>query len=289
MTATERLAAGLRWLRGSHYMIPAVLVYLAAVSLFLIWRHISVSPDRFVLVLLLLAVILGRWKAFVVDWIPFVALFLGYEFLRGLAGESDLPVHYTEVPTNWLQAHLYHPGQVSWLDLSATVFYFMHFAFPLTLGYGLWLRDRVIFRRFAAALLAMSLSAFVFFLLVPVAPPWLASQTGLLPPVVKIISHTIPSSTSWYYQHLNPDPVAAFPSLHAAFPVLGMLYAVRAFGRAGWLVALWVAAVCFSIVYLGEHYVVDAIAGILLAVLAFVLTEAVWRRMSGRLEAPAAT
>ena len=275
------------WLRArlGNFTVPAVLAYLVATTLFLIWRGISVSPDYFVFILLFGAVILGRWRAFIVDWMPFIAVLLGYEFLRGLAGSSGLPVHYREVitadrvlglgqlPSIWLQQHLYRAGRLTLLDYGATVFYFLHFAYPLTLGYVFWLRDRPLFRRFAAALLLMSFGCFVFFLLVPVAPPWLASQRGYLPHVDKIISSTIPSQTTWYYQHLNPNPVAAFPSLHEAFPVLGLLYGVRAFGRQAWPLGLWCLAVCFSIVYLGEHYLIDAIAGVVVAALAYVVVE----------------
>ncbi|MHB8509050.1 MAG: phosphatase PAP2 family protein [Candidatus Dormibacteria bacterium] len=274
--------------RSSRFLVPAVITYVVAVTAFLIWRGISVSPDYFVFVLLLGAVVLGRFKAFVVDWMPFVALFLGYEFLRSLAGASGMPVHYREVidadrilgfgqlPTLWLQARLYHPGSVGPLDIIATIFYFCHFAYPLTLGYVFWINDRVHFRRFAAALLVMSFSAFAFFLLVPVAPPWLASQMGYLPHVEKIINHTLPSATTPFYQGLNPNKVAAFPSLHTAFPVLGALYGARLFGWRAWPLWLWVVGVVFSIVYLGEHYLVDAVAGAALALVFFALIEAAW-------------
>ncbi|MHB8509616.1 MAG: phosphatase PAP2 family protein [Candidatus Dormibacteria bacterium] len=279
----------MRWVqrRLGNFTVPAVLAYLVATTLFLIWRGISVSPDYFVFLLLFGAIILGRWRAFLVDWMPFIALLLGYEFLRGLAGSSGMAVHYQEVitadralgfgqlPTIWLQQHLYVDGRTSLLDYATTVFYFLHFAYPLTLGYAFWLYDRPLFRRFAAALLLMSFGCFVFFLLVPVAPPWLASQRGYLPHVQKIISSTIPSQTTFYYQHLNPNPVAAFPSLHEAFPVLGLLYGLRAFGRRGALLAFWCLAVAFSIVYLGEHYLVDAIAGVVVAVMAFAAVERV--------------
>jgi len=282
------------WLRRrlGNFTIPAVLAYLLATTAFLIWRGISVSPDYFVFILLFGAIILGRWRDFLVDWMPFIALLLGYEFLRGLAGSSGIEVHYQEVisadrflgfgslPTVWLQQHLYMPGHPSALDYAATVLYFLHFAYPLTLGYVFWLRNRPMFRRFAAALLLMSFGCFVFFLLVPVAPPWLASQHGYLPHIDKIISSTIPSATTWFYEHLNPNPVAAFPSLHEAFPVLGLLYGLRIFGRRAWPLALWCAAVCFSIVYLGEHYLIDAIAGVLVALLAYATVQTVADRLA---------
>jgi membrane-associated phospholipid phosphatase len=282
------------WLRRrlGNFTIAAVLAYLVATTAFLIWRGISVSPDYFVFILLLGAIILGRWRDFVVDWMPFIALLLGYEFLRGLAGSSGIAVHYQEVisadrllgfgnlPTLWLQQHLHQPGRPSALDYATTVFYFLHFAYPLTLGYVFWFYNRPMFRRFAAALLLMSFGCFVFFLLVPVAPPWLASQHGYLPHIDKIISSTIPSDTTWFYEHLNPNPVAAFPSLHEAFPVLGLLYGLRIFGRSAWPLALWCAAVCFSIVYLGEHYLIDAIAGVLVALLACATVETVADRLA---------
>jgi len=276
------------------FTVPAVVLYVLATTAFLLWRGISVSPDYFVFILLFGAIVLGRWKAFIVDWMPLIALFIGYEFLRGFAGASGIPAHYTEViaadrvigfgtlPTNFLQAHLYHPGQVSWIDVAATLFYFMHFAYPMILGYVLWIRDRAVFRRFAASLLGMSYAAFVFFLLVPVAPPWLASQMGYIPHVYKIIDHTLPSYTDFVYQHMNPNRVAAFPSLHQAFPILGLLYALKVFGRRAWILALWPLAVTFSIVYLGEHYVIDAVGGAVLAPLAYLATEWTWARLRAR-------
>lgn len=269
-----------------RYMVPAVIAYVVATTAFLIWRGISVSPDYFVFILLLGAVVLGRWKAFIVDWMPFVVLFIGYEFVRGFAGKTGIAPHYTEVievdrvlglgtlPTLFLQSHLYRGGGASALDIVCTLFYFMHFAYPLTLGYIFWIRDRSLFRRFAITLLVMSFGAFVFFLLVPVAPPWLASQEGLIPHVEKIISHTLPSATDVVYKSMTPNKVAAFPSLHAAYPTLGMLYGVRLFGRRAVVpLGAWVVAVTFSVVYLGEHYLVDALAGIALAAASFGVVE----------------
>jgi membrane-associated phospholipid phosphatase len=275
-----------------RFLVPAVIAYVVATTAFLIWRGISVSPDYFVFILLLGAVALGRWKSFIVDWMPFVALFVGYEFLRGFAGNSGIPAHYTEViaidrvlglgvlPTTRLQDLFYRGEGTSLLDDVTTLFYFLHFAYPLTLGYVFWIRDRWLFRRFSAALLAMSFSAFVFFLLVPVAPPWLASQQGYIPNVEKIISHTLSSATDLIYKSMTPNKVAAFPSLHAAFPTLGMLYGLKHFGRRAALpLGAWVLAVTFSIVYLGEHYLIDAVGGIAFAAVWFFLIEALARRV----------
>src|SRR6202022_1293201 len=172
--------------------------YLAAVTLFMVFvLHLSVSPERFLLLMLIAALILGRGKLFLADWIPFLVLFLSYEYLRGISGKLGMPIHdvtslerlvsFGQVPTLLLQQAFYHAGHLSWYDIAATMFYFLHFAFPLGLGYLFWVVDRRTFLRFSRALIAMSFAAFVFYLLLPVAPPWKA-----LPAVVKIIAQTLP-------------------------------------------------------------------------------------------------
>ena len=81
--------------------------------------------------------------------------------------------------------------------------------------------------------------------------------------VTKIVSTTLPSAISPYYSAINPNPVAAFPSLLAAFPFLGYLAVRETFARrVSWLTLGWCVMVWFSVVYLGEHYVVDVVAGV---------------------------
>ena len=77
--------------------------------------------------------------------------------------------------------------------------------------------------------------------------------------------HTLPSAISPYYQLINPNPTAAFPSLHAAFPTLGWLALRRLYPRGSWLLFAWSLLVFVSVVFLGEHYVVDVIGGVILA------------------------
>jgi membrane-associated phospholipid phosphatase len=125
------------------------------------------------------------------------------------------------------------------------------------------------FLRFTVGLLAMSFAAFVVFLLVPVAPPWLAGQHHLLPGVHSLIS--LPSSVSPYYNWLDPDASAAFPSLHAAYPLLAALALWPVTRRGAGLAFGWCAAVWFSVVYLGQHYVTDVIGGIVFAVLTWMI------------------
>jgi membrane-associated phospholipid phosphatase len=266
------------------WLIPSIVGgYLAAVTLFMVFvLHLSVSPERFLILMLIAALVLGRGKLFLADWIPFLILFLSYEYLRGLSGKAGMPIHDVtslervlfrgQVPTLWLQHALYRTGQVNWYDIAATMFYFLHFAFPLGVGYLLWIVDRHAFLRFSRTLIAMSFAAFFFFLLVPVAPPWIS-----VPGVVKIIDRTLPSFTdlpgvstpATIYHFFYANKYAAMPSIHAAYPFLGALFAARTFGWRALPLFAYTCCVWFSVVYLGEHYVVDVIGGIILAAAAY--------------------
>jgi membrane-associated phospholipid phosphatase len=259
------------------------LAYLLAVAGIMIWRGISVSPDYLLFVLIPVALLSGRFLGFLRDWVPFVVIFLGWEAMRGVAPKTGFAPHVSDLahlettlfgghlPTAVLQQAL-NVGTVGRvLSYGATVVYFCHFVFPLAVGMVLWLVDRVQFVRFTTALMAMALVAFVIFLLLPTAPPWYAQQHGVISGFTKIIGTTLPSSVSPYYNGLNPNPVAAFPSLHAAFPFLGFLALRRVYPRAAWIAFAWCILVWFSVVFLGEHYVVDVIGGVILAGLSWVL------------------
>jgi membrane-associated phospholipid phosphatase len=273
--------------------------YLVLVFGVMLWRGISIEPEFVVLALLLIAIALGRGRSFVVDWLPFLVLFLAYEEMRGFAAKTGFAPHDLSglerllfggtIPTLVLQHAFYHPGVVGWQDVAAMFFYFMHFPLPIVVGFYFWVNSREHYRRFVAALLLMSFLAFATYLFFPSAPPWYQLKDQ----VVKINDKTVAALwdgryfVSEIYTSFNPNRFAAFPSLHAAFPTLAAVYAWRRYRVLAIGLIAWTAAVLFSIVYLGEHYVVDALDGFLYVAAATAIVELVARWLKRRGSTPA--
>ena len=101
---------------------------------------------------------------------------------------------------------------------------------------------------------------------VPTAPPWWSSEQGLTGEEVRRIMVEVGEPTwgrAWerLYDALGGNPWAAMPSLHFATSLaaaLSLAEAGKVEGRLAWGYA---GTLGFALVYLGEHYVTDLIAG----------------------------
>lgn len=270
-------------------LLAGSLVYLGLIFGVMLWRGIEIEPQWVALALLVIAVALGRGRQFIFDFFPFLLLFFAYEVMYGFASKGGFQPHDLSVleralfggnlPTLVLQHAFYRPGQIGWLDLVTTYFYFMHFVLPVAAGFVIWLRSRELYWRFAAALLLLSFLAFVTYLFFPSTPPWLQ-----FPGQVHQIQHetVIKLGLAYYvsplFTHLDPNRYAAFPSLHASYPVLAALYVWQARRRLALFFCAWAACVWFSVVYLGEHYVVDTLDGLVYVAVAVAIVELVARK-----------
>ena len=278
--------------RNDRLLIAAVAAYAVVLSILMIARGISVTPDVVVVGFGLAALLLGRGKLFLRDWIPFVALFFAYELMRGYADKFGLPVHVTDVialerfvsfgnlPTIWLQG-LHHGAQTASDPLAtlSVIFYFLHFPLPLAIGFLLWIHNRHHYYDYVGGFILLCMAGFVTYLLLPVAPPWWAEQHGNVSGVMHLrqtgyegLSHLFGIGNylySYNVYNISSNDVAAFPSLHAAFPFLAFLFARRSFPRGAWLMVPYTLCVWFAIVYLGEHWVVDIIGGVIYSFAAY--------------------
>ncbi|WP_374457841.1 phosphatase PAP2 family protein [Nocardioides sp.] len=185
------------------------------------------------------------------------------------------------VPTVWLQARLVD-GAPHWYDAVAALVYVTHFVSIPLLTAVAWFRLRDRFREWVAAVLTMTLVGIAGYLAYPAAPPWLAAQQGSIGAVSRI------SGLGWEWLHLDvvarltelgqdgSNPVAAMPSLHAGAALLVALFLWPSVSRvARLLLVAYALAMAVTLVHTGEHYVVDVLAGWLVAVLGVAAGRAV--------------
>ncbi len=268
-----------------HYLIPVMFVI--TVSAYMLWHRAWFSPDQFFAVAILAALILGRTKQFIKDWLPFLLLLFSYEYLRGLIPMLSSAPHifpmitvdkllFGFIPTIELQTILYNPNVTHWYDYLAVILYISHFVVPMIIAFLLWIYDRNYFKKYSWALLILSYMAFFTFIIFPAMPPWMAANKGYIPPLNKImdqvfLSFAHPISVPSIYQFFGADLVAAVPSLHAAYPWLIFLFIFQKLRFLSMLLIPYVIGVWFAVVYLGEHYVIDVVAGITYASVAYSL------------------
>jgi membrane-associated phospholipid phosphatase len=279
----------------------AVAAYVALVLAASFHFNIPLTPDRIIVLLLIVALGTGRIRAFLRDWSIFLIVLLAWQVLSAFSRNiGHLKPHVTEmivvdkflffgqVPTLWLQHHFYHPGHLAWYDVAATVVYLMHFAFPMAAAFALWIWRRQVFIEFMMSFLFLALAGFATYVVFPAAPPWVAANWWhYLPHVSRIVQAGVhffggkASFSSFYvflWQHGGWDVFGAMPSEHAALPFLCFLYLRRVWRPAGWLLIPYCAAVWIAVVYTGEHYVADVIAGVVYAIAAYVLVQAILAR-----------
>jgi membrane-associated phospholipid phosphatase len=192
----------------------------------------------------------------------------------------DRAIGLGQTPTIRLQRALGRPGAVRPHDTFLSTVHWSWFLVPHgTIAYIL-IRHHDHFTRSAVLMAATFDLGCVVYWLVPTAPPWWAGSTGRLPHVRRIMTEAGEQfwGRAWQrlYDSLAGNPFAAMPSLHFGTSVMAA-YVLSDVGRrqgaVGWTYA---GTLGFGLVYLGEHYVCDLLAGFALAYAVRRLGPAAW-------------
>jgi len=174
-----------------------------------------------------------------------------------------------------LQRALRVPGKVSLLDRAATVAYGSWFLPHLVMGW-IWLHHERFVPRAGGRLAAAYHLTTPFYWAVPTAPPWWASEVrgemeGGVERVLRQVKDDVRKRTLGEPPKESEDsespgnPWGSMPSDHiasAAITAMALSEVSVAHGVLGWT---YVLLASFSVVYLGEHYLVDVLAGLLVA------------------------
>jgi membrane-associated phospholipid phosphatase len=175
-----------------------------------------------------------------------------------------------QLPNVRLQRWFAEPGRIRRRDQVLVWSHWLWFLFPHgTIAYML-VRRRERFARTATMIYAVFDLGLIGYWGVPTAPPWYASLHGRLGEGgdVAVRRMMVEHGEAFWkdgweplYSVLGGNPLAAMPSLHFATSLMAahlLSEAGPVEGAIGWSYALTLG---FALVYLGEHYLIDLLAG----------------------------
>lgn len=284
--------------------VPLFVGYLVAIGLSV--KDVGVIYDRERLLPLLaigmLILVAGKgWRRIVeliLCWIPFLFLWVAYDLVRGLV-DNNRYVHTTEpitfdkfiafghLPNTLLQDRFYVAQHIQWWEVITGLTYMSHFFVVYITAAVLFVMGRQIFARWMTALVLLTVLGVLGYWLYPMAPPWMAANNlHLIPELSRpgtrglSLLHLSWASRLWNHGANNSEmvnPVAAMPSLHAAYTMLFAWF----FGKrtkhlwAKLLLALYPLLMTFTLVFGGEHYLLDIFVGWILAIIAVEVADRV--------------
>ena len=225
------------------------------------------------------------------DWIVLVVVYMVYDYSRGTADQLGIGVNYTlprdidrfmflgRDPNVWMQSLLLNKD-VRWYDVGGSIIYMMHFVLPVIPLAMLRVRNRDEWLRYVRRFALTLYIAVACFIVFPSAPPWMAARDGYLKPVFRI------TGRGWWELNLKTvsktldrgaavlNSVAAMPSLHAGMAMLVALWFTRNSPRWVRMAAMtYPIAMMFTLVYFGEHWVIDCFVGWIVVFAAFALAD----------------
>lgn len=170
------------------------------------------------------------------------------------------------LPGARLQTFLAGRRYVAALDRVLAIAHWLWFFEPYALLSWILVRHPEHFPRAARQMAAVFDTGAFAYWAVPTSPPWWASEQGFTEEPMRRIMFEVGEplwGRSWgpLYRAFGGNPWAAMPSLHFATSVQGAISlteASREEGAVAWAYALTLG---FGLVYLGEHYLTDLLAG----------------------------
>ena len=156
-------------------------------------------------------------------------------------------------------------------DISCSLFYLCWMPLPLFFIFYLYFKNKNLFLRFSMAFFIVNCIGFIIYYVHPAAPPWYIAEHGAVLDIsTKSYAAGLLRFDNYFGIHLfeglyskGSNVFAAMPSLHASYPLIGLIYAIKQ--PAKWLKILFATVmigIWFSAIYLSHHYILDVLAGI---------------------------
>ena len=208
-----------------------------------------------------------------------------YNAEKSLFGVMDGGVLVT--PCEYFAAHHWAIA-----DIFAGIFYLCWV--PVPIAFGIWLylsKSRNVYLRFAMVFLLVNLIGFAGYYIHPAAPPWYAINYGFEPILntpgnVAGLGRFDALTGLTVFDSIygrNANVFAAVPSLHAAYMVVALAYAI--IRRCKWYVitlfSIIIVGIWGTAVYSCHHYIIDVLLGISCALLGILIFEKGLMKLGG--------
>ncbi len=230
---------------------------------------------------------LSRVRQYSVAFLPYAALWLIFTMFRAMANETGIPLRTAEVtsieramafghtPTIWLQARLYDPLNLAWYDYFTTFIHWSYFFVPHLIAILIWRHSPDLYRRFLTTMLIVLGIGLAIYFITPAAPPWLTADRAPQEDIYRVMANVGSHLHSGLYERTysalgDPNPVAAMPSMHQAATVAACVFALHSRRRwLRWGSFTYCLLMAYTLVYTGEHYVIDTLVGTGIALYAY--------------------
>lgn len=281
--------------------VVSLLLWLVVTALFVGFR-----PEHPALALLIFCLFFasGPSRRLVVALMPFIVFGISYDWMNIVPNYTVNPVdvegiYNTEkdlfgitvaggnvlTPNEFFAIH-----RSTIMDFMAGVFYLCWV--PLPIIFGLWMyftRRECAYLHFSIVFLLVNLLGFAGYYIHPAAPPWYVASHGFIAlpgthgEVAGLGAFDAMTGLGIFdaLYARNSNVFAAVPSLHSAYTLVALIYAVRYRVPKAWTAVLAVVTVgiWFTAVYTSHHYIIDVCLGICTAFLGFILFEYVLMKL----------
>lgn len=208
------------------------------------------------------------------DWMPFLIILLMYYSLWGSATHL-LVTHDRDASLIAIDQRLFGfqasvalqrfvtPALTSWMEFA---YVFHLFNIPIVACFIYACRPRARFREMMAGLLVVSFAGLVGYVLVPAIGPLYTLHGQYTVPLSTPLAVLNREMEFMDFARIRRD---VFPSLHVAISFVVWLYAWRNSKRLFWILSPFILSLWVSTVYLRYHYLIDCVAGLVLAPLSY--------------------
>jgi len=282
------IARHITTLWGRWWFIP----FLPVVYLGFVYAIGDLRPEHIVIVaaIVFLGVVNLQTKTLLIAAIPGIAIGFGYEIVRYVRPMFVTADRVLGCELRDLEIRLFPAGpDLTWpeyfaanhsaaLDIFFTIPYSIFWFVAVAYGILLFFINRPRMGRYLWTLAITHVVAFTIWMALPAAPPWYIGMHGCaididaLPNAAALLRIDALFGVGYFESFYSraPSVFGALPSLHCAFPVVGLVTAWRDSGWKERFVHIAYAVWMFvASVYLVHHWLLDSLLGVTIVVVVY--------------------